>query len=527
MVATTNEEDLVTSASILDQSFAISIYDQTQFVTRYPSGQLLSLRSISTYSSRLSFIYLPSKQPKFSRFQIQLRLNDISSHCELMRIDFVHIIRKYVNRRSMLCKLLIISSAESLSSIMVLRRVSTFTSNSFPDMMDMAVPLGPFHYASQELDDHQSRNPFEERNSASSSNDYGRTSASTGAEPSFPPWLLEVPPCTSSLTRSSSRSGSEYPPTPPPFIEQPMYNMMDQQLPRSANYMISDPNYISHQELSWQSHLTEGEMCSSQHLLPQPLLLWNVNDYEAPPLPPIEYHVQQLPGNTISSLSQCTTNYQAVGEPPNTAPCTPSDTDSLSTDSDAESDDSEYEDEDSSYSKRKGSGSNSKHTDSKVTPVLNLGKWSLMVDPLSHPPQRLYVCPRLGEPDASGRPCDNSFVRPEHLRRHIKTVHGTDRNYRCKVPQCERAFSRGDNLRDHYWTHIQRGGRAGKNDKMSIPELKAILGHKEKMLMRRLKQRLADLKEKQRKIAEMKEKQKLADMEEKQRLRQNIDHIAF
>jgi hypothetical protein len=83
-------------------------------------------------------------------------------------------------------------------------------------------------------------------------------------------------------------------------------------------------------------------------------------------------------------------------------------------------------------------------------------------------------------------------MRPEHLRRHIKTVHGEARDYICKLPQCRKAFSRGDNLREHYWTHIERGGRAGKNDKMTFAELKLVLGPKEKKLLRRLKLKLSD-----------------------------------
>jgi hypothetical protein len=50
-------------------------------------------------------------------------------------------------------------------------------------------------------------------------------------------------------------------------------------------------------------------------------------------------------------------------------------------------------------------------------------------------------------------------------------------------------FSRGDNLRDHYWTHLSRGGRAGVNKKMTLEELKVILGPKEKKLIRRLREK--------------------------------------
>jgi hypothetical protein len=62
---------------------------------------------------------------------------------------------------------------------------------------------------------------------------------------------------------------------------------------------------------------------------------------------------------------------------------------------------------------------------------------------------------------------------------------------------CPRLFSRGDNLRDHYWTHVNRGGRAGKNIKMSLTELKTILGPKEKLLVKRLKMKLHNNQAKQ------------------------------
>ncbi|KAH8622694.1 MSN2-like protein [Alternaria alternata] len=146
--------------------------------------------------------------------------------------------------------------------------------------------------------------------------------------------------------------------------------------------------------------------------------------------------------------------------------------------------DSESDDDDSSqqsfHSTSRGYRANSR--------VMKLGKWSTM--PCSFPSAsepRPYVC-HLEDKDHPGNPCPKRFVRPEHLRRHVRTVHSAVRDHGCKV--CPRHFSRGDNLRDHYWTHLQRGGRKGKNDKMSLPELKAFLGPKEKLLVKRLKWKL-------------------------------------
>jgi len=102
-----------------------------------------------------------------------------------------------------------------------------------------------------------------------------------------------------------------------------------------------------------------------------------------------------------------------------------------------------------------------------------------------------------GEKDAQGRTCKQRFKRPEHSRRHVLTVHSTARPHACKVPHCGGAFSRRDNLRDHYFTHVEKGGREGKNHKISLEELKEILGQKERKLVARLGVRLA--KEKGRK----------------------------
>jgi uncharacterized Zn-finger protein len=79
----------------------------------------------------------------------------------------------------------------------------------------------------------------------------------------------------------------------------------------------------------------------------------------------------------------------------------------------------------------------------------------------------------------------------------VKSKHTGKREYGCQIPGCGTMFSRGDNLRDHYWTHLHRGGRAGKNKKYTLPQLKEILGSKEKKLVRKLRQKLRDHVEKE------------------------------
>jgi hypothetical protein len=90
----------------------------------------------------------------------------------------------------------------------------------------------------------------------------------------------------------------------------------------------------------------------------------------------------------------------------------------------------------------------------------------------SHTMPRLYVCPVNSE----GIACTQRFGRLEHLRRHVTTVHDPIKNHRCKVPSCNKSFPRADNLQGHYWSHLERGGRLGTNEKMSLESLKLILG---------------------------------------------------
>ena len=108
----------------------------------------------------------------------------------------------------------------------------------------------------------------------------------------------------------------------------------------------------------------------------------------------------------------------------------------------------------------------------------------------SRPAPHVHVCQHPLSPDTDGRTCQVPFARPEHLRRHVQTVHGNNKQFLCRVANCTGAFTRRDNLRDHYWTRVERNGRSGTNKKMSLEALGAVLGRKEKRLMRRLKKRL-------------------------------------
>ncbi|PSN70664.1 hypothetical protein BS50DRAFT_570193 [Corynespora cassiicola Philippines] len=67
-------------------------------------------------------------------------------------------------------------------------------------------------------------------------------------------------------------------------------------------------------------------------------------------------------------------------------------------------------------------------------------------------------------PDTGAR-CERSFGRPEHLKRHLKT-HSGEKPFECLI--CDRPFNRRDNCHDHYWTHVERPGKTGRNGRMSI-----------------------------------------------------------
>jgi len=365
---------------------------------------------------------------------------------------------------------------------MVLRGVSSFGSGSFHEhtMPARQHPQVP-HFV-----DHNGQYPFYDTHAASTPNDYVHTPATT--EIAFTPWL--EPPSTSPLSRTSSLTGSEYVPTPPSFNERPpmpTIPMMDHQLASSSDYLTRYSNHFEEHVLAWEQYLEGGSVL--QRPLPEMAMsAWHANNHGST----MQYYPEPFTNNVAPPFIQPTPETRLVHC--DNASSMPSYTESSAASNISDTEDSESEDGNSSYSKRKRSRSSSgssRGTYHKV-PVLKLGKWDMVSEPFSRPQQRHYVCGRIESDGSNERHCRRSFMRPEHLRRHIKTVHGEARDYICKLPQCRKAFSRGDNLREHYWTHIERGGRAGKNDKMTFAELKVVLGPKEKKLLRRLKHKLLD-----------------------------------
>ncbi|KAL5115676.1 hypothetical protein ACEQ8H_006388 [Pleosporales sp. CAS-2024a] len=374
---------------------------------------------------------------------------------------------------------------------MALRRVSASQSRSFNEMTGFIVPPGPHHLIPQVPNDHHGQAAFDENAFGASSENYMITHGPIASELAFQPWLVEAS-SASPLSRISSLNDSHYVYSQPPFMPATsMYQVVDQQMTSVPPYTARQESYISGQDLAWQQHVSGA---STWHT---GLPVWHGNNDENHHMPWFGNHVQTLPDSQVDTFPQASMELHTG--PGNIISPRPSVTDSEKTSKDSDSDNSAHEDEGRSHrGTREGScwsiGSADAHADGAR--ILKLGRWSTTNEPFSRLPQRQYLCGQIEHVENTERLCEKTFQRPEHLRRHIRTVHGKKRNYVCKVPSCGRAFSRGDNLRGHYWTHLEHGGRAGKNEKLTLDELKAILGSKEKDLLRRLKLKFYDVQKK-------------------------------
>ncbi|KIW81488.1 hypothetical protein Z517_04513 [Fonsecaea pedrosoi CBS 271.37] len=106
------------------------------------------------------------------------------------------------------------------------------------------------------------------------------------------------------------------------------------------------------------------------------------------------------------------------------------------------------------YERKRPVGSSSKP---KAPPVLTGMNCDLVI------PQNEFACSYPGCIDKhTGK--QKRFKRQEHKKRHEKTVHekSTHTTYKCWVPECNRPFSRTDNLKSHLRnTHSKRPGVRG------------------------------------------------------------------
>jgi hypothetical protein len=112
--------------------------------------------------------------------------------------------------------------------------------------------------------------------------------------------------------------------------------------------------------------------------------------------------------------------------------------------------------------------------------------------------QRHYHCNL--EHGKDGQLCSNKFQRPEHLRRHIGTVHNPVRPYVCQVAACAMLFSRKDNLYYHYVSHLSQAVRNSRNIKVEPWQLKSFLGSSEMKRVQHLQTRLQKTKQEKNEI---------------------------
>ncbi|KAJ6580636.1 hypothetical protein B0H19DRAFT_928492 [Mycena capillaripes] len=59
---------------------------------------------------------------------------------------------------------------------------------------------------------------------------------------------------------------------------------------------------------------------------------------------------------------------------------------------------------------------------------------------------RAFVCQVEG--------CGKGFVRGEHLKRHVRSIHTYEKPFKCPYEGCGKAFSRRDNLAQHSRVHL-------------------------------------------------------------------------
>ncbi|TFL04917.1 hypothetical protein BDV98DRAFT_500944 [Pterulicium gracile] len=60
--------------------------------------------------------------------------------------------------------------------------------------------------------------------------------------------------------------------------------------------------------------------------------------------------------------------------------------------------------------------------------------------------QRGYMC--------TVTDCGKAFVRSEHLKRHVRSIHTHEKPHLCPFITCNKRFARRDNLSQHYRVHL-------------------------------------------------------------------------
>lgn len=365
----------------------------------------------------------------------------------------------------------------------------------YPNMMDLPSSHVPFRSASNGPTTPDSRpHSFDESSYFSTvPQEILSFPVSRVGESSLDSWLMDMPGTASPESSRLSMSPTQGIVTPPsdgfyspPYPEQlqlPAYQLLEQPQPlRSCS--TSHPNWVNSGD-NWERTYAENDLWSTQPFVAQP---WVPNTYDGYAPPNLHLSHAQASNSSLPSFTYTAQSQFLLPEAVQTRPATVSPAGEDNNEDEGSSDEeSDWDEEASDYSQSDSSASKAKPK--TRAPGARVDRWIIPTNGIQQSETRGYVCNIPG--------CTTAFVRPEHLRRHIRSKHNDVKDYHCVVPECNTFFSRGDNLRDHYWTHLQRGGRNGKNRKFTLAELKVVLGPKEKKLVKRLREKLRQHHEKE------------------------------
>ncbi|KAJ6287188.1 hypothetical protein J3E71DRAFT_251605 [Bipolaris maydis] len=366
------------------------------------------------------------------------------------------------------------------------QRVPTYTSSPYQYIENYAEPYdAPIRTANEPITCQPHTGSFGERPSFHNFDRDTLVHRSTGAPMEFMDLLALEAPCGSPLSTSSTISHPESVPSPP-YTRLPAYNTLEPAFHNVQNNSTNHAAIPNDSESLWSTTYPEVTSWDSRpYVLPyHEIPSYEQRSYQLMPniLPepnvsaPIPYLPYPTPQQDFLNPAVSSGAFDLTGFNNN----------------DDESDDLSDSDSDDSWhtepSASKGSKSWSSRKAQPRSNVYRLEGWSANTCTFHTTIDRRHQCQELIGPKKD-TPCNKRFQRPEHLRRHIRSVHGIGnvRVYKCKVPDCFARFLRSDNFRQHYLTHVRIGKRKGNNRKMTYQELKAILGPKEKDLIRWIK----------------------------------------
>lgn len=307
---------------------------------------------------------------------------------------------------------------------------------------------------------------------------------------------LEAPPCGSPMSTTSSLSHPESVPTPP-FTGLSMYDTLEPAFHHVRDTPANYPACPNDPEPLWQSNYPDPATWDSRaFVMPcQSIPNYGQHSLQMAPSFPTQAQVSAPTPHAIYNTSPQYPTVQTINSEDlkeGSSGSTEDDSDELT---DWDSDDSDSDDSpNDNWSTVGTTGGRLKRGG-----FFRVEGWSR---PSCNSPVRSemgkFTCPHSIKP--RNTPCPVRFGRPEHLRRHIKTVHGIGQGklHVCKVPKCHRPFPRSDNLRQHYFIHLKKPKRKSNNPKLTWPEMKEILNSKKDRSLRRwLKMKLKQEEEAQ------------------------------